>query len=69
PGSPALPLDAPSFAQIAEVIGQYLTDGGPATVLDARLNEWGAISTYGGLVRADRDFNGDTVPEVLVVAL
>lgn len=68
-GTPTLPTQAPPFTRYAETIGRYLSSGGAATILEARLREWGALAEYGGLVRADRDFTGDGVPEVLLVVL
>jgi hypothetical protein len=67
-GTPSLPTDAPSFNRFAEVIVQYLSEGGPTTILEASLRRWEALTELGGLVRADRDFTGDGVPEVLVAA-
>lgn len=69
PGDPTLPAQTPAFNRYAETIVQFLSAGGPATVLEARLRAWGALTDFGGLVRADRDFTGDGVPEVLVVVL
>jgi len=68
PGTPTLPNQPPSFPRYAELIAQYLSAGGPPTVLEATLRTWQALTDYGGLVRADRDFTGDGVPEVLVLA-
>ena len=69
PGSPTLPAQSPPFARYAETIVQYLSAGGASTVLEASLRRWGALTDLGGLVRPDRDFTGDGVPEVLIVAL
>ncbi len=69
PGTPILPEEAPPFNRYAETVAQYLSAGGATTVLEARLRSWGAIVDYGGLVLTDRDFTGDGVPEVLMVAL
>jgi len=69
PGQAALPQAAPAFVQLPETLLTYLSGGGPATILEATLRGWGAITEFGGLVRADRDFTGDGVPEVFVVAL
>ncbi len=68
-GTPSLPTNPPPFIRLAETMARYLTEGGAPTILEARLREWGALAEYGGLVRADRDFTGDGVPEVLVVVL
>ncbi|MEJ2148006.1 MAG: hypothetical protein P8Z40_00850, partial [Chloroflexota bacterium] len=65
-GTPSLPTSSPSFNRYAEVIVQYLSDGGPTTILEAALRRWDALTERGGLVRADRDFTGDGVPEVLI---
>lgn len=67
-GNPVLPEQSPAFTQYAEIIAQYLSAGGPATLLEARMRAWGALTDYGGLVRADRDFTGDGVPEVMITA-
>lgn len=69
PGSPSLPAEPPTFSQFDEVIAQYLSGGGAATIIEGRLAAWGAFTSYGGLVRADRDFTGDGVPEVLAVLM
>lgn len=69
PSTSSLPQQPPSFADYAETMVQYLSAGGATTILEARLRAWGAIVDYGGLVLVDRDFTGDGVPEVLVVAL
>ena len=68
-GTPSLPSNPPPFTRFAETMARYLAEGGAPTILEARLREWGALAEYGGLVRADRDFTGDGVPEVLVVVL
>jgi hypothetical protein len=68
-GSPLLPDLPPPFSQYAEVIAAYLSEGGATTILEATFRTWNAFSEFGGLVRADRDFTGDGVPEVLVVLL
>ncbi|HEC21361.1 MAG TPA: hypothetical protein ENI95_00425 [Chloroflexi bacterium] len=69
PGNPSLPTQPTTFNRYAEVIARYLSEGGPPTVLEATLRSWGTVSEAGGLVRADRDFTGDGVPEVLIVLL
>jgi hypothetical protein len=68
-GSPTLPERPPAFTQYPEIIVQYLSAGGPPTILEATLRGWGAITGAVGLVRADRDFTGDGVPEVLMVLI
>ncbi len=68
-GNPTLPVQPPPFSRYPETIAQYLSGGGATTILEARLRGWGAIVDYGGVVLVDRDFTGDSVPEVLVVAL
>jgi len=68
-GSPALPDTPPIFSRYAEKIVTYLSAGGAPTILEAKLREWKAITDEGGLVRSDRDFTGDGVPEVFVVLL
>lgn len=67
--NPTLPAAAPAFGRYAEIIVQYLSAGGPPTILEATLRAWGAVAEFGGLVRADRDFTADGVPEVLVLVL
>lgn len=69
PGNPRLPSEPPAFNQFDEAIAQYLSGGGAPTVLEGRLAAWGTFTSYGGLVRADRDFTGDGVPEVLAVLM
>jgi len=68
PGTPTLSSEPPGFTRYASVIAEYLSNGGAATILEAGLRGWGAMTDQGGLVRADRDFTADGVPEVLVVA-
>ena len=51
------------------MIGRYLSAGGSATVLEATLRNWGAITDQGGVVQADTDMTGDGVLEVIVTAL
>jgi hypothetical protein len=68
-GTPSLPDEAPPFSQFNETIARFLSQGGAPTVLEGRLRSWGALADYGGLVRADRDFTGDGVPEVLTIVL
>lgn len=67
-GSPALP-DSPPFSRYAVEIVKYLSAGGAPTILEGTLRNWKAITDKGGLVRADRDFTGDGVPEVFMVLL
>lgn len=69
-GSPALPGEPPAFGSFAEVIVKYLSAGGAPTILEGTLKTWKAITEKGGgLVRSDRDFTGDGVPEVFMVLL
>lgn len=69
PGTATLPAAAPPFTDYAELLVEYLSVGGPPTILEASLRGWGAITESYGLVRADRDFTGDGIPEVFVMAL
>ncbi|GAB4478741.1 MAG: hypothetical protein Kow00124_23500 [Anaerolineae bacterium] len=69
PGTATLPVQPPPFTEFAELVLDYLSAGGPTTILEATLRGWGALSEFGGLVRADRDFTGDGVPEVFLVLL
>jgi hypothetical protein len=67
-GSPTLPDKPGAFSSYAEVIVKYLSAGGAPTILEATLRNWKAITDKGGgMVRSDRDFTGDGVPEVFVV--
>ena len=64
-----LPPDRPHFSLFAEVIRNFLASGGAPSVLDTGLRGWRAITSSGGLVRADVDLTGDGAPEILVIAL
>lgn len=68
PGTATLSSQPPGFTRYAEQMVEYLSEGGAPTILEATLRTWGALTEFGGLVRADRDFTADGVPEVLVVA-
>lgn len=69
-GSPAMPEKPRAFSSYAEIIVKYLSAGGAPTILEATLRNWKAITDKGGgLVRSDRDFTGDGVPEVFMVLL
>jgi hypothetical protein len=65
-GSPAIPPPPQDFNDYNVVIGRYLSAGGPPTVLEATLRNWGAITDKGGMVQADTDLTGDGVLEVIV---
>lgn len=65
PGSPAPPPRPDTFGDYNVVIGRYLSAGGSATVLEATLRNWGAITDQGGVVQADTDLTGDGVLEVI----
>lgn len=67
PGNPTLPERPPAFTQYPEIIVQYLSAGGASTLLEVTLRGWGAITETTGLVRADRDFTADGVPEIFMV--
>ena len=69
PANPRPPAQPSTFSQYDEATVLYLSAGGAPTVIEGRLAAWGAFTSYGGLVRADRDFTGDGVPEVLVVMM
>ena len=56
----------PDFNDYSVVIGRYLSAGGPPTVLEATLRNWGAITDTGGVVQANTDLTGDGVLEVIV---
>jgi len=78
-GNPVAPARPPTFEDYPEAIAEYLSLGGPPTILEATLRKWYETSptgqripgrdfaAAGGLVRADRDFNADGVPEILLV--
>ena len=68
-GNPVVPSQPATFDQYPEVIAEYLTLGGPPNILEATLRSWGAITSTDGLVRSDRDFNADGVPDVLLVMI
>lgn len=69
-GSPTLPDKPRAFGSYAEAIVKYLSAGGAPTILEATLRNWKAITDKGGgLVRSDRDFTGDGVPEVFMILL
>jgi hypothetical protein len=65
-GSPAIPTPPENFNDYNVVIGRYLSAGGPPTVLEATLRNWGAITDQGGVVQANTDLTGDGVLEVIV---
>ncbi len=67
-GTATLPSEPPSFPRYAGVINDFLSNGGATTILEVTLRTWGALTEFGGLVRADRDFTADGVPDVLVLA-
>lgn len=60
---PGLP---PSFADFANTIGVYLSNGGAASVLENTLRSWNAITDRGGSIQADTDLTGDKIPEIVV---
>jgi hypothetical protein len=61
-----LPPEKPeAFNQYAEVIGRYLSAGGPPTILEAILRSWGALQEW-GVVQPDTDLTGDGIAEVIV---
>jgi hypothetical protein len=65
PASPLPPARPNNFSQFPEIIGLYLSAGGPATILEATLRTWGAVAE-GAVVQADTDLTGDGVKEILV---
>ncbi len=65
-GAPPPPPPPSDFNDTSIVIGRYLSAGGPATVLEATLRNWGAITDKGGVVQANTDITGDGVLEVIV---
>lgn len=64
-GAPPQPPRPDQFNQFAEVIGRYLSAGGPPALLEGMLRNWNAISD-GAVVQADTDLTGDGVPEIIV---
>lgn len=66
PLSGPLPPEKPStFSQYPEMIGRYLSAGGPPTILEALLRSWGTMQDW-GVVQADTDITGDGIPEVII---
>lgn len=63
--APPPPPKPATFNQYPEVIGRYLSSGGPATLLEGILRQWGAIKD-GAVVQSDTDLTGDGVPEIIV---
>lgn len=66
-GAPPAPAQPGAFNLYPETIGRYLSAGGPTTLLEALLRDWGAINE-GAVVQADTDLTGDGVAEVIVTA-
>lgn len=54
------------FEQFPAAIGTYLSEGGPTSVLESELRNWGAITRQGGIVQADTDLTGDGSHEIIV---
>jgi hypothetical protein len=67
-GAATLGGDPPGFTRFASTIAEFLSEGGAPTILEASLRQWGALTEFGGMVRSDRDFTADGVPEIMVVA-
>jgi hypothetical protein len=66
PLSGPLPPEKPaSFNQYPEMVGRYLSAGGPPTILEALLRSWGALHDW-GVVQADTDITGDGITEIIV---
>jgi hypothetical protein len=62
-----VPEPRPSeFSDFPAAIGTYLSDGGPTTVLESELRNWGAITDEGGIVQGDTDLTGDGIHEIIV---
>jgi hypothetical protein len=66
PGNPPPPSRPTIFIQYPQVIAQYLSAGGPTTLLEAALRTWGAVTESGGLVKVDTDVTGDGIVEVII---
>jgi hypothetical protein len=65
PGAPLPPPKPASFNQYPEMIGRYLSAGGPTTILESTLRSWGAV-TEGAVVQSDTDLTGDGVNDIIV---
>jgi hypothetical protein len=64
-GGPVPPTKPNAFSQFSEKIGLYLSAGGPTTILESTLRNWGAIQE-GAVVQSDTDLTGDGIPEIIV---
>jgi hypothetical protein len=64
-GGPVPPQKPNSFSQYPEIIGLYLSSGGPTTILESTLRSWGAIQE-GAVVQSDTDLTGDGTAEIIV---
>lgn len=60
------PAQPPTFEDFPATLSVYLSNGGAASVLESTLRAWGAITEQGGVVQADTDITGDSIPEILV---
>jgi hypothetical protein len=65
PGAPPPPLKPASFNQYPEMIGRYLSAGGPTTILESTLRSWGAVNE-GAVVQSDTDLTGDGIKDIIV---
>ncbi len=68
-GNPSPPGRPLTFSQYPQAIAQYLSAGGPATLLEATLRSWDAITDAGGVVQVDTDVTGDGWNEVIITVL
>ncbi len=66
PRNPAPPGRPTTFAAFPSAIAQYLSAGGPTTLLEGALRSWGAVTEAGGLVKVDTDVTGDGGAEVII---
>ncbi|MBN1284827.1 MAG: hypothetical protein JXB47_05480 [Anaerolineae bacterium] len=66
PRNPPPPARPATFAEFPSAIAQYLSAGGPTTLLEGALRTWGAITGGGGLVKVDTDVTGNGDPEVII---
>ncbi len=65
PGAPIPPPKPANFSQYPEIIGRFLSAGGPTTILESTLRSWGAVNE-GAVVQGDTDLTGDGVNEIIV---
>lgn len=67
PGNPPPPDPPASYAQYADVINDFLSQGGAMPFLVSILRTWGAVGDDFGLVTDSYDLTGDGVYEVIII--